>query len=149
MMTTRSVAEVNVDLAAFCFHRIDGYRHAHWRRLGLAGLEVEASLMQRTLDAAILDVAVGEQRELMRADVVQGVELAAAAHERDGSLAHHHADHLFLAERVRTRHLVPAQPNSPSLFIQCTPHFPTVKARGRARLRPYPAARASFRIALP
>ena len=40
----------------------------------------------------------------------------------------HHTDRFVVAERLCARHLVPAQPNAPSLFIQCTAHFPVEEA---------------------
>src|SRR5476649_1198807 len=48
--------------------------HADGRALGLAGRNIETSLMQRTFDLAIQHEAIGEMRAFMRAPAVRRKE---------------------------------------------------------------------------
>src|SRR5688500_17811046 len=55
-MTTRSFADIDVNLAVLGFHRVHAHRLGDRGGLRRAGLEVEAPLVQGALDAAVLDV---------------------------------------------------------------------------------------------
>ena len=67
----------------------------------------EAPAVQGTFELVALEVAVGEQRERVRADVVDGVELAAQVAQRHVAAGDEHALHLAGRELGHGRDLVP------------------------------------------
>ncbi len=86
--TLRSIRHVDedgvaLDLGGIGLQRIDRGWRPH-----LARGHVEERLMDRALDAVAIEIAVGQQRERMRADVGGRVDLPVDAIERDALRAH-------------------------------------------------------------
>src|SRR6185436_526952 len=73
MRMPSSVIGFDENLAALGLHLEDLDRLGDRRAHCAAGGELEASLVQRTLDAAVFNVTVREQRVLVGADVVHRV----------------------------------------------------------------------------
>ena len=78
----------------------------------LAGADVEARLVQGAFDRAVLHPAVGEQALRMRAHALGREHLLADAVERDRLAIDFDPDHVAIAERLETRHLLPRHAGS-------------------------------------
>src|SRR5579859_5894793 len=73
---TRATSYIDEDLSVLDCHRVDPGRD-HRRQAGdRSGLEVEARAVLRALDLEVEELAAAQQEVLVRADVVDGVELA-------------------------------------------------------------------------
>jgi hypothetical protein len=112
-MTIALQSRLMKDLAALDLHRVDPQLARDRGALGLAGGNVELALVQRALDAAVLDIAVGQARVLVGADVVDGVDRIAHPADRNVVRADLHAQSLVLADRIGIRHRLPGHPVSP------------------------------------
>src|SRR5689334_19619961 len=145
----RSLRELHIELACLVAQRVDPDRLRDRGRERRAGPQRELSLVQRALDAAVLDVALGEQRVLVRADVVDRVERAAALADGNLAIADAHADDLFVAERRGLRHFMPRHAPSSragkcsALYCSVHPLFPRRAVRRPARARRMIAACAT------
>ena len=98
----------------------------------LAGADVEARLMQGAFDLAVLHPTVGEQGLRVRALALGCVDGVPDAVERDRRAVDLDPDHLAIAERVRTRHLLPRHVGSPRRVSHLTSR-PSARNEYRAR----------------
>jgi len=94
----RRASGVDVNGAVLDLHGIGRNVFADRRALGLAGADVEKTLVQRTFDAAVLDIAVRKQRKLMGADISGGENFAIQGKERHPKLVQLQRKHPLLLD---------------------------------------------------
>src|SRR6478735_1335576 len=78
----------------------DGARRR--QTVGLAGAEVEARAVQPALDVAVVDLALGQRDVRVRADVVNGEQLALGPHDGDRRAVEFHPLGGVLLQLVRS-----------------------------------------------
>src|SRR5215469_7418102 len=83
------VLELDEDIVALDLYWIGGHWLGGWRPGRLAGPYVEARAMQPALHGLVVDLALRQRDLLVRAHVVQRVDLAFGAHD-----SYRHAGHL-------------------------------------------------------
>ena len=81
--------QIDENIVALALDPVGGEPPGDRGALRLAGADVELPLMQRAFDAAILDIALRQEGELMGTDIVGGVNLAIEqieCHRRTGDI---------------------------------------------------------------
>src|ERR1700730_15724549 len=88
----------DVDVVPVDLYWVGGHRLGRRGAGGSAGTQVKTRPVQPALHGVVVDLALGQRDFLVRADVVQGEDLAAGAHQGDRQVADLHPDGTVLGQ---------------------------------------------------